>query len=200
MMPRKKNHLVTEEDIHDIRCHIRQAIRKKLIMESDKDDIEQELVVCLLRKTKQFQKSKSSWKTYRRLLVKAALCDLVRRKIGPSSYESRKAPFSIDDPIPMECGESDNILWRDIINQDGVFADGTEHGEEYERLDLIIDVREAVATMPKHLQRLSRVLMEEGAAPKPELAKRLRVSTRTIFYWFDELKVFLLARGFDSRI
>jgi len=194
-MGRKKIHHLTKEDFQDIRCRVRSAIRKKLIPESEKEDMEQELTLCLLRAVKQFQRRKGRWSTYRGVLLRTALCNLLRRQTGPTSYEGRKANFSIDDPIPTEQGNSEELLWRDVINQDGLFADGTEKAEEYERLVLVTEIRDAIAAMPKHLQRLSRVIISGGSSSKPALAKRLHVSTRTVFYWFEELKMYLLARN-----
>lgn len=197
-MARKRIHRLTKEDLRDIRCRVRLAIRKKWIAESEREDFEQELVVCLLRAIKQFQRCKGRWSTYRGFLLKTALYDLLRRQAGPGSYESRKADFSIDDPLPTEQGNPEGLFWRDVINQDGVFADGTEKADEYERLDLIIEVRDAIAAMPRHLQRLSRILMAGDTSSKPALAKRLHVSTRTVFYWFEELKMFLFARDLGN--
>ena len=193
-MARKKIHHLTGEDIRDIRYRVQSAIRKKLIPESERDDLEQELTVCLLQAVKQFNRRKGRWSTYRGFLLRTSLCDLLRRQTGPRSYEGRKANFSIEDPVPNEQGNPESLLWRDVINQDGVFADGTEKMEEYERLDQIIEVRNAIAAMPRHLQRLSRALMSGGPSSKTALAKRLHVSARTVFYWFEELKMSLLAR------
>lgn len=79
-------------------------------------------------------------------------------------------------------------------------ADGTESAEEWKHLEIIIDVQEAIAAMPHHLQKLSRLLMDEDGITKQEIAKRLKVSERQVYYMFAEMKKFLRSRGLDKHI
>ena len=199
-MARKKDYSLTPDDCQDIGCRVRWAIRKKVLHENDRCDVEQELAIFVVKAKGKFCRTEGKWQTFRRTLIKNRLFDLIRARTSPKSYEGRRAPFSIDDPIPTAGGQFDDLLWKDAINQDGVFADGTERGEEIERLDLIMDVRDAVSEMPKHLQRMSYVLMNSGRCSKAELTTELHVSVRTVFYWFDELKKYLSDRGFGDRI
>ena len=199
-MREREIHQLTEEDFQDIRCRVRDAIRKQLLGESDREDAEQELAIRLMKRGKKFRKSKGEWISFRALIIRSKLHEIIRSKHRPCSYEKRRALFSIDDPVPSALSGSEDILWKDVVNQDGIFADGTENAEELEHLEIIIDVQEAIASMPHHLQKLSRLLMSEDGITKQETAVKLKVSERRIYYMLSELKKFLRNRGFDGHI
>lgn len=200
MRHKKWEFRLTEEDLQSIRCGVRNAIRRKLLTEAEREDAEQELVLRLQEATWQFKREKSRWETFRNILIRTKLRDLIRARMQPSAYEQRQAHFSIDDPIPTPDGEQGELTWKDAISRDGVFADGTERAEEVERLELILDVREAVALMPRHLKRLSVLLMHSDGCSKLELAQKLRINRRTLFIWRGELREYLSGYGFGPLI
>lgn len=200
MRHKKWEFRLTEEDLQNIRCGVQNAIRRKLLTEAEREDVEQELVLRLQEATWQFKREKSRWETFRNILIRTKLLDLIRVRTQPSAYEQRKANFSIDDPIPTPGGEPGELTRKDAISQDGVFADGTERAEEVERLELIIDVREAVALMPRHLKRLSMLMMYSDGCSMQELARKLKVNRRTLFVWRGELREYLSGYGFGPLI
>lgn len=199
-MRERELHQLTEEDFQDIRCRVRDVIRKRLLGESDREDAEQEVAIRLMKRGKKFRKNKGGWSSFRALIIRSKLHEIIRSKHRPCSYEKRRVPFSIDDPVPSAQPESENILWMDVINQDGIFADGTESAEELEHLEIIIDVQDAIADMPRDLQKLSRLLMNEHGITKQEIAGKLKVSERRIYYMLSEMKKFLQDRGLDRHI
>lgn len=200
MMREREIHQLLEDDFQDIRCRVRSSIRKRLLQESDREDAEQEVAIQVMKKGKRFRKNKGEWSSFRALIIRSKLHEIIRSKHRPYSYERRRVSFSIDDPVPSAQAESEDTLWKDMINQDGILADGTESAEEWKHLEIIIDVQEAIAAMPHHLQKLSRLLMDEDGITKQEIAKRLKVSERQVYYMFAEMKKFLRSRGLDKHI
>lgn len=199
-MPRKKiMRYLQEEDVLDVHCRVRLAVSKKLLVESEEKDAEQEVILHLIKNLSKFKPRKGNWTTYRGLLIRSKLRELIRLKFQPSSYHSRNASFSIDDPIPTLDGDSQDILWKDTINQDGVFADGTERAEEIERHNVVMDVRIAIAAMPRHLQKLCRFLMYSDGMTTQELSRKFNVTRKTLSSWRAEIKMFLELYGLGER-
>lgn len=57
-MRERELHQLTEEDFQDIRCRVRNVIRKRLLGESDREDAEQEVAIRLMKRGKKFRKNK----------------------------------------------------------------------------------------------------------------------------------------------
>lgn len=165
------------------------------IEKRDFSDIEHELVLVLAKRTAKFDSRVNSWKTFRAVVVQRALTDYVRKHIGQDSYFKRKASFTLDDQVPGS-KRSNPLFYRDLVNSDGVLSDGTERGDA-ERMNTVLDVRAAIATMSPVLRKTCHAIMLLGNN-KSKIAEHLGVERRTVRKRFSEIQKVLILHGFGE--
>ncbi len=172
------------------------ALRINGISEQDIPDIEHDLVLVLARRIHHFNPEVNTWDAFRAVVVQHALTDILRKHTGPDSYYSRMADFTLDDPVPGS-KRSDPVFYRDLVNSDGLIADGTEKAGT-EAANLRMDVRDAIASMPRPLRKMCHAIMLFGNN-KAQIAEYLGVERRTVRIRFAEIKNVLIRLGFRSR-
>lgn len=162
------------------------------IEKRDFADIEHELVLILTKRARKYDSRVNSWKTFRAVVVQRALTDYIRKHNGQESYSKRMAAFSLDDLAPGSKSYAP-VFYRDLVNSDGVLADGTEKDDTDQALRCM-DVRAAISAMPKSLQKICRAIMD--GHNKTELSRRFRISRPTLDSRFEEIRKVLILHGF----
>jgi len=180
--------------VHDLVS--RKAGRDNIIPENEAEDIEHDIIRRLAARLPQFDPDVNSWKAFRAVVVFHALTDVIRKFGGPDFHRNRNAGFSIDDPVP-ESDARTPLFYRDLINSDGVIADGTERGES-ERWARIIDVKLVVASLPEELRLSCQSIMEFDCRTPPQLAAALRISRATAYRRFAEIRQAFVSRGING--
>ena len=189
---RKRN--LSEADLKIIHNLVsRKAGRDGVIPENEAEDVEHDIIRRLVAQIPKFDPDINSWKAFRAVVVYHALTDVIRKFSGPDFHRNRDIGFSIDDPVP-ESNARTPLVYRDLINSDGIIADGTERGES-ERWARIIDVRLVVAGLSEELRLSCQTIMEFNCRTPLQLAAALRISRATAYRRFTEIRRALVSHG-----
>ena len=189
---RKRN--LSAKDLKIIHALVVRTVKQvDAIHKSDIPDIEHEVVLALARRIAKFDPEIQNWGAFRAIVVYHALTDIVRKYTGPFSEANVIANFTLDDPVPGSFA-SNLLFYRDLVNFDGVIADGTEK-DESERWALIMDVREIVSKMPPDLKRVCMAIMRNGGGRPEDVAGILGISRSTAFRRFQQIKNSFISGG-----
>ena len=144
-----------------IRIKARQLIGKYGFTTSDRDDIEQELVLDLLLRLDRFDPGKGRPATYIKMVVHRRVVGLIRERVA-AARDYRRTSQSLDGAAG-EAGEAMHM-------EPAVDRDPVE--------DLRIDLQAAVDTLPNSLRSLSEQLSEDTVAGVARRNGRSREATR----------------------
>ena len=199
-MSRKKKTLneFSTEDWACIHSIAHSALGIAGILECDLKDIKQDLAIRLIRTVHHFRPRKSTWATYRGTVLRQELTRIIRNRIRPGFRYMRSAQFSLDEPF--SCAEGDNseeaATRSELINEDGLFTDGTEK-DEIPNMNLQIDMADFLHKLPIRLRKICISLLSRNVA---ETARYLKLSPRSLYRRINEIRMLMIEAGFETYI
>ena len=159
-----------------IRRKARQLIGRAGFFEADVDDLEQALVMDLLRRLRHFDPGRATHDTFVARVVDHAVATLIdARKAGIRDY--RKVAGSLDELCDgVACGADDapRVLNQNSYYRGTVTAAARDEG----RLGLRLDLERAMSGLPPHLREVSEGLTRSTVA---ELSRETGVPRGTIY-------------------
>ena len=166
-----------------IKYKARQLIGKAGFTASDRDDLEQELILDLLRRLPKFNPKRAQLNTFIARVVEHKIASLIEaRKAGIRDY--RRCPFSLNDRFEDEEGRS--VERVDTFDQeDYLLRTGAQSRPSDELSALTIDVAAVVKTLPPELRELCRRLKAESVT---EISRDTGVPRGTIYEGIKRLR------------
>ncbi len=166
-----------------IKYKARQLIGKAGFTASDRDDLEQELILDLLRRLPKFNPKRAQLNTFIARVVEHKIASLIEaRKAGIRDY--RRCPFSLNDRFEDEEGRS--VERVDTFDQeDYLLRTGAQSRPSDELSALTIDVAAVVKTLPPELRELCRRLKAESVT---EISRDTDVPRGTIYEGIKRLR------------
>ncbi len=163
-----------------IRHKARQLVGKAGFVEADRADLEQEMMIDLLRRLPRFDPSRAKRETFMSRIVTHRVATIIEsRKAGIRDY--RLCMQSIDDPGPEEDGRAADS--PPLLDQDAYLRETRGDALTQEELqDLRMDVASALADLPPDLRRLCLRL---ATASVTEVSKETGIPRGTVY---DALK------------
>jgi len=156
----------------------------------DVEDIEQDLTLDLLERLAKFDPAKATYNTFVARIVERKISKLIRHRMQ-EMRDYRREDGSLNDPIDNGRGETSERL--QTISQDEHDARTGRHTRPAaERMDLQIDVRQALAELPQELRRAGELLM---TMPVAQAARAMGIP-RSTFY---DAYLAKLRRAFEDR-
>lgn len=199
-MARKRRVLseISTDDWAGIRSVARNALGVTGILECDLPDIEQELAVQLVRDVRNFRPRKSTWATFRGTVLRHKLTVILRERSRPGARYMRSPQISLDEPFPGNDGNNpeDETTWLELINEDGIFTDGTEK-DEIPHMGLQIDMANFLHGLPLRLRKVCISLLNRNVT---ETARYLKLSPRSVHRRIEEIRKGMIEAGFGIYI
>ena len=149
-----------------IRIKAARLVRGNVVSPSDREDVEQTLILELLRRLPGFDRSLSDLATYARAAIEHALADIVRFQKAAKRGKGRTTSL---DQLPHDSP----ALGR---------TDG-----ELESADTVLDVRDLLRKLPAELKRVGELLEVESIT---ETARQLGVGRGTVYRRIREIREF----------
>ena len=166
-----------------IKYKARQLVGQAGFTVSDRDDLEQELVLDLLRRLPKFDSERAQLNTFIARVVEHRIATLIEaRKAGIRDY--RRCPFSLNDRFEDEEGRS--VERVDTLDQeDYLLRTGAQSRPADELSALTIDVAAVLERLPLELRELCRRLKAESVT---EISRDTGVPRGTIYESIKKLR------------
>lgn len=147
---------VDEYAVRLIRFKARQLVGRAGFTESDREDLEQEMVIDLLRRIPKFDPARAKRETFITRIVEHKVCTLIEaQKAAMRDYRMRRA--SLHDEIDDEDGGRVE-RWQTLDQETYLQRTGVADRGEAEQRDLRIDLEAALADLPPALRHLCEKL------------------------------------------
>lgn len=171
-----------------IRFHARQLARTGLFHPQDREDIEQDLMLDLLRRLEDFDPSRASRNTFIARVIENCVATLVEA----ARAEKRGAQFQHDSlQAPVGGDEQSQLVLGDVLPDDGGLW--SAHGRRWdEAADLKRDLSRSIDALPLRLSALCARLAVDTVT---EASRETGMSRPTIYDLLGEVREELLKAG-----
>jgi len=147
-----------------IQVTVRKAVDWYGFPESDQDDLEQQIVLEVVRRRAKYDPDRAKENTFLARLVKHAIADIIAaRKAGIRNY--RREEGSLDQWVQDESGEW-ALRGEAITGEEAGRRVGRSSVPQQEQHDLRIDLGDAVASLPAALREIFEQYAAMGPARK----------------------------------
>lgn len=186
---------IDEYAIRIIKHKAKRLVGSAGLTDSDREDLEQEMVLDLLRRLPKFNPQRARRNTFiNRIVEHKAATILESRKAGKRDY--RRSAFSLNDR--MENREGDSIERIETIDQEDYFRRTGNSSRPLDEMgDLTIDVREAVNRLEPGLRAFCQRLQAETVT---EISRDTGVPRGTIYESIKELRDLLNDAGLKDYL
>ena len=159
-----------------IRFKARQLVGQAGFTASDRDDLEQELVLDLLRRLPQYDSSRAKRNTFIARVVDHKISNLIEAQKAVSR-DYRRSTCSLNERFKDEDGRVAERVEK-LDQEDYLLRIGVEPGPPDELRALALDVAAVVETLPPELSDLCRRLEQETVS---EISRDTGVSRATLY-------------------
>ncbi|WP_425619085.1 sigma-70 family RNA polymerase sigma factor [Anatilimnocola sp. NA78] len=169
----------------------RRVIGKFGFRSQDREDIQQQLYLKLVKRLPKRCENEPKWKAFLALAVRRQIANMVRdRQAEKRDYRRTCAlpgPRQVDGPDPAPIRACDTPSRK-----------GSAERSELDQLTLRIDVTECIASLPdpRHREFCER-LQEDSIA---QVAKDMEVPRTTLNSWLSKLRCRFEARGLEKYL
>ncbi len=159
-----------------IRHKARQLIGKYGFTRDDYDDLQQEMMLDLLRRLGKYDPSKAGLSTFVARIVDRKISTLIRHQ-RQEKRDYRRPVCSLDAQVEDQDGQARGL--DEILSQDAFDEEVARHDRpEAERVDLRLDLTLVLDELPDDLRQLARLLQTRTVA---EIARELGVPRSTLY-------------------
>ncbi|GDY15040.1 hypothetical protein LBMAG53_39180 [Planctomycetota bacterium] len=163
------------------------AIGRFGFRESDRDDLKQELRLCLLERQVEFNPGRSRWHTFANRLIKARMRDLIRERTT-----TKRGWGVITGPGATSTeGEVEDGILADIPAQEAIDHSSSS---DLHRCELAMDVSQVMASLPVDLRRIAQQLTTSD--PK-DAWRELGLKKSTFYDALGRLRAAFAKAGLD---
>jgi RNA polymerase sigma-70 factor (ECF subfamily) len=159
-----------------VRHKAHQLLGRVGFTEADRADLQQELMIELLRKMKYYDPARGKKTTFMERVLKNHVTTIIRTRIA-GSRSWHRCLTSLDEPLSADATDDasthlDQISYTDLVGREGI---GTV---EHEMHPLRIDIARVLDRLPENLRLICERLKEISVA---ELAREMGVPRSTIY-------------------
>ncbi|HPF34960.1 MAG TPA: sigma-70 family RNA polymerase sigma factor [Candidatus Nanopelagicales bacterium] len=159
-----------------IRHKARQLIGKYGFTRDDYDDLQQEMMLDLLRRLGKYDPSKAGLNTFVARIVDRKVSTLIRHQ-RQEKRDYRRQVCSLDAQVEDQDGQARGL--DEVLSQDAYDDEVARHDRpEAERLDLRLDLSLVLDELPEDLRQLPLRLQSRTVA---EIARELGVPRSTLY-------------------
>ena len=173
----------------------RKAVGNAGIREHDIPDIEQDLMLTLLKGLKRYDSAKSKRTTYASVLLNTRMNWIYRFRLS----RSRRASCNWSSlNLQVKIGESEFNELIDLVNNDGLLEEESLASFGlWEDENLRIDIEPVIKQMPVKLQKICECLKIKNVT---ETARELKLSRTTIYRKLQEIRHLFIRHGLEAYL
>ena len=165
-----------------IRKKARQLVNRNGFTDSDREDIEQELTLKLLKKSGAFDSSQAHWNVFVTMIIERGTASLVRDKQAQKRDHRRVCSLNVviakKDKKMIELG--------DIIGSHEQDARlGRKQRSDFDQAQLLQDMNEVLSNLPPELRELAEVMKTDSIA---EISRDTGVPRTSLNYRVRQLR------------
>ena len=184
-----------------IRITVHRTIGRYRFTESDRDDLEQQITLEVIRRRPRFDPAKAQENTFLARVVKHAIADIIAaRKAACRDYRREEASLSQWVLVEGDSSHPFRNEWATgadlVTEQDARRHLGKPSIAPEELGDLIIDMSDAAAALPDRLRSVYEHLKELGSARK--VAKATGCHHSTVYDAIKEIRKHFEEAGLES--
>lgn len=172
-----------------IRYKAVQLVGNNGFVEDDRPDLEQEMMIDLLRGLARFDPQKSKKTTFIHRLVEQCIVNLIKANIA-KCRDWRQCRVSLNTIIRQQNPIKIELI--DRLDNDGRITNHTQESREQRVKEFRIDLHQTIDQMPTLLRDLFHLCCVYEMA---ELARKLNIPRITLHDRFNKVKVTLRASG-----
>lgn len=186
---------IDEYAVHLIRYKARQLVGRAGFTDSDTDDLEQELMLDLLRRLPKFNPDRARRTTFIARVVKHKIASIIKwQTAGLRDY--RLCTCSLNDRFQDEEGGSIERM-ETMDQEDYLRRTGRLSRPADELCALSIDLQRAISLLPPGLRRLCRRLQRETVT---EISRDTGISRSTVYESIKKLRAILNEAGLKDYL
>jgi len=177
-----------------VRHKARQLVGKAGLTEDDREDIEQELMMDLIVRMKQFNPSKGKKTTFMTRIVERRISNIFETRFA-QCRDWRKCMTSLNEPVPA--GDDDITERVEQLNSDGQMGyNGKESGDQRTD-DIRLDIESVLSSLSEDLQYLCKKLRSGNMA---EIARELKIPRSTLYGKLTKLRDAFREAGLENYL
>ena len=176
-MGRNKYEGINPYAVEIIRFKARHLVGQAGFTASDRDDLEQELILDLLRRLPKYDPSRAKRNTFIARVVEHKIANLIEAQTA-HKRDYRRCPCSLNERFEEEEGGRSVERAETLDQEDYLLRIGVEPGAAEELRALALDVAAVVETLPPELRELCRRLGQETVT---EVSRDTGVSRATLY-------------------
>lgn len=194
-MSQNRYHGIDEYTVRLITFKARQLTAHPGFSDADREDLEQELLLDLLRRQPKYDSARAQNNTFVARVVEHRAATLIEeRKAGLRDY--RLQAFSLNDHIEDEdgvrCERSETFDQDDYL-----LRTGRQSRPSDELRDLGIDVRSVVDQLPPKLRDLCQRLMRDSIS---DVSRETGIPRSTLYGIIDKVRAAFKAAGLEDYL
>jgi len=156
MQSSQKQQGINEYAARVIRHKARHLVGTAGFTESDRDDLEQEMMLDVITRLPKFDANKGTPKTFVARIIERKISKLIRHRTSDMRDYHREA-FSLNESI--EDGDGGSIERGDLVSRESIDPVVATHSRTgADEMALLLDLKTVLAGLPDHLRRLCEVL------------------------------------------
>jgi len=163
-----------------IRIKARELVKTAGLPQSEREDVEQELVLDLLGRLSRFDPNRASLRTFVARVVEHGVASLIERR-SAQKRDGRRVECSLDELV--DDGEGSRVQRAATIEA---------HAPDVR--DLALDLAEVLEGLPPKLRALCEMLPDHTPA---QMAEKLGITRRTVSRWVSGLRERFTEAGLD---
>lgn len=177
-----------------IKRKAKQLVGQAGFTESDREDLEQELIYDLLRHLPKFDPDRATRNTFIARVVEFKVVTIIRaQKAGIRDH--RLNAYSLNESV--EDGDGNRISHIETINQDNYFLKMGKYSRPLEELgELSIDIEQVLAELPPDLSNLCEQLIQGWTVT--DISRNAGISRETVYKSIKKLREMLNFTGFED--
>lgn len=177
-----------------IRNKSRLLIGKAGLTESDRPDLEQELMIDLLERMKRYNPAKAKKTTFMARIVERRIASLLEMRFA-QRRDCRLCKASLNEPAPSSFGES--LERGDLMSRDLHSSVKTSEPVERKTGDMQIDMEAVIASLPEQLRDLCERLRTSNMM---EISRETGICRGTLYYRLSLLREALQEAGLKEYL
>jgi RNA polymerase sigma-70 factor (ECF subfamily) len=177
-----------------IRNKARLLIGKAGLTESDRPDLEQELMIDLLERIKHFNPAIAKKTTFMARIVERRIASLLEMRYA-QRRDCRRCTTSLNDPAPGSQNES--LERGDLMPSDCLSSRSEREPTERRTGDMRIDMETVIESLPEQLRDLCERLKTSNMQ---EISRETGICRGTLYYRLSRLREAFLEAGLKEYL
>lgn len=187
---------IDEYDVMLVQYNARRLIKQPGFCREDQPDIEQELMLELIKRHPTYDRSKASRHTFVARILKRKTTDMIRARLA-QKRNSRAETTSLNDSVQVEEDGSREEKWATVNVEEYLQLTGSIGLSREERIDLGIDIDRMMMRLPEDLRRLCELLTEKNIS---QVSRETGIPRATLYFAIRKIRKLFEEAGMEDYL